>query len=464
MKIFFLFISIISSQILMGKELLIIFADKNAPQAFQQQSRQEIIELAATEELELIWADPQKGVPAEITTLPAIVFQSDKGRYYYAGRYTEISTIKNFIRSSRVALPINKAFSKNDCYVKQWGRAKVGMALKLTPLQAKKDSPYTKQEFQEEFSSRLTQQLIGYQYQEKASFQKTDRLFYLDVHPYLDDAQQLYLSVAIYSPFNCIEPIYSNFNSPIKGHLDRIDNLIELVSKEASQQITTCLQSSTIGDAYLPIDNLAQVSWESLGLKLEKPTNLKGLDSQQQTQNLADTWKYDRAIDKKVPVLFFRFQPPLDRYAGEFKQIQGKMDLDANKQIQQIQFEVEVGSMTMGMESLDTKVLKSYLKAKKFPKATFSSTLIGKHEPLVWGQTSTLSMEGDLQLLKKESSVQVQAYLTPSFDAAGQPIIIVQAKFGTNITQNYMIKGPDGPAEASENMEFDMNFIMTASK
>jgi len=46
--------------------------------------------------------DVRQGVPAEITATPTIVFQNTRGRAIYASRYTELNTIKNFVRTSRL--------------------------------------------------------------------------------------------------------------------------------------------------------------------------------------------------------------------------------------------------------------------------------------------------------------------------------------------------------------------------
>lgn len=447
------------------EERLIIFTQAEEDQFFVEKVLPEIKALAEQEGIQLDELMIDKGVPSGITSTPAIIFNNSKGRFIYSGRYVEVNTIKNFIRTSRVTALGQLGTIKENCLVKQVGKTQLGISIKLTDLKKESNDFTNDQMLANDIRSMVFQSIQNYSLKPKVKFLKTDRLFYLDIHPYLGKNNQLFLSYALFSQFDCINPIYKNFSKPIYGRVEDKAQLLKQLGDEVTTKIEGILKSSIIGDAISPIsDKIPEKSWEQLGFTISKTTYEKVDFTAMADKNIPNSWMYLQAVSDKVPALLFKFKAPLDRYAGEFKTMNGSMQLKTDGQIDRISFEVDVKSMTMGMASLDEKVLKSYLKVKKFPKATFKSTKISAHRPLEWGQTISVEMGGELQIMKYKRPVQVEALLTPSIDDTGKSILIAQVHFGINITQDYAIKGPDGPKEASEQMELDMNFIMESEQ
>ncbi|MEM1218482.1 MAG: YceI family protein [Bacteroidota bacterium] len=438
-------------------EELVVFTQA-ADAFFTQNVLPELLTIAEEEDIPVRTLDLSKGIPAGLTTSPAIVYQSARGRVTYAGRYTETQTLKNFIRTARVASQKPGNFQKEQTLFAQLGRAKLVVPVKITPLQG--NTQGAPEALNEQMLDELERGMKQLSRGQIVQYGRTDRAFYLDLHPYLGADGTLYLGVEIYSQFSCIEPTYSALTSPAKGAITDLAAWLPELGQKMEQEILTQLKKSEIGDAYQPISaEVPSKTWEELGIKLPAGDPNPRFKVPAKGRVLGEQWSYGGAIDERIPALQFQFQEPLERYSGEVSQIKGSMSL-VDGQIKQGYFEVDVNSMTMGMESLDQKVLKSYLKAKKFPKASFRFVDIPPHEELAWGETTLIPMTGSLKLLKNEHEVPCQTQFTPMVNEAGQPVLLVQAQFALNITDWYGIEGPDGPEPARKTLEFNLNFLL----
>ncbi|MEO0470133.1 MAG: YceI family protein [Bacteroidota bacterium] len=452
--IFFLLHLVASAQV----EQLIVFT-QTADQLFQSQCLPKLKAYAEQEGIELIQRDLTAGLPVNISTTPAVVFQNGKGRSVYAGRYTEFNTFINFIRTSRIVPQRQAAFIKENVLVRQIGRAQTIVPIKFTALGGEKQNDWQPTDVLRSLEAGM----MAFQYRAKTEAARTDRLYYLDLHPYCDQNQMLSVSVALFSQFSCIEPIFQRFEQPFRAPYAEKDRLFQQIGKAVSQEIQKSLQASPIGDAYQAVaDNTPVQSWEALDLALPATiTSSTQIDYPDQ-QAIPSQWVFSGPINDRIPALQFRFMEPLERYSGEVRTLSGSLSLQ-DQQVQSISFTAQTRSMTMGMESLDQKVLKSYLKAKKYPRAHFSLDKVLAQTALSWGESTTIELMGQLQLLRYKRPVQVSASLIPTLSAAGEPELIVQASFPVNITDNYGIKGPDGPSPANKTILIDLNFIMKAA-
>ena len=424
---------------------------------FKSEILEELKDLAQTEGIPVREIDLLSGAPEELTTSPAIVYQSARGRVLYSGRYAETQTLKNFLRTARVAVQKPGDFSKAQTLYAQIGRAKVVMPVKITALkgEASADHPDLEKQILTWVQQGMQQFAMG----DRVQYGRTDRAFYLDLHPYINATGTLFLGVEIYSQFSCIEPVFSALDTPVSGKANDLSAWLPQLGKQMEEQVLKQLQESKIGDAYHPISSGVPVrSWEELGLDLPEGSADAPFRVPSEGAIGAD-WVFGGPIDNRIPALQFQFQEPLERYSGEVAEIAGSMEFNSG-QITKGYFEVEVNSLTMGMESLDQKVLKSYLKSRKFPKASFQFVDIPPHQELSWGETTNIPMTGKLQLLKGTHEVPCQTQFTPMIDEDDQPVLLVQAQFAVNITDWYGIAGPDGPSPARKTLEFNLNFLL----
>lgn len=449
---------------LSAKERLLVYYQAVQDQCFAQQTLPSLQDFAEKEDLELVISNQiTDGLPEEITTTPAIIFQNGKGTAVYAGRYTEFSSIRNFVRIARISKQSVLDLEKESVWIKNCGRAQIALALKVTPLNGARLPDFSEETLKVTLVKGLSAGMEAYTKTKKAALKRTDRLFYLDVHPYINTEGQLYLSMAIFSSFSCIDPIVERFDTPFVGDRENAAAISQALGRYAIQSIENNLIHSKIGDAYTAIsDDIPIRSWEDLGYPKPKRETKAEDKSVLPDFALPKIWQLVGPINTKVPLIQFHFAAPLERYAGEVRQASGQIELDEQNQIKSGDFKVAVNSLTMGMASFDAKVLKSYLKARKHPESSFQFKQVRLRAPLTWGHNGHATIIGDFELLGKTRPVSMNAILVPGVDDQGQPILIVQGDFQLNITDLFGIKGPDGPDPAKKTLVFNLSFLMEA--
>jgi polyisoprenoid-binding protein YceI len=199
-------------------------------------------------------------------------------------------------------------------------------------------------------------------------------------------------------------------------------------------------------------------TWVELNLDLPKGTSTN--DVVNSDIPLKKNWTYAGAIDADVPALQFRFMSPLDRYVGEVTKLKGDLQLNDNQQLTSGDFEVETNSVTMGIPDFDEKIHKKFIKAYKFPKATFRFNNLSNPPKIAWNKTTSCEVYGDFTMVGKTKKVAMQTQLTPTMGDNGETLLLVQATFSLNITDDFGINGPDGPEMAKKTMNFNLNFYI----
>lgn len=433
-----------------------VFIEKTYPQlrAYCLERKITILERPITE-----------GLPAEITTTPAVVFQNPKGRSIYSGRYVAFSSVVNFIRNCRFSpTELTEKDCKTNVLALKNGRSTIIAPLKITNLMGSFDQNFNQNDFQTAATAAILRGSSDAANPAK-SFKlatesvcknKTDRAFYLDFHPYRNADSTYFLTVELYAQFSCIEPIYTNKGEAFSGK--DIMPLFEKAAKMLSSEIFKALNNSQIGDAVSFISDKTSVkTWNELNLDLPKVTQ-KTTKIAYSNVEMPKNWQYAGALDKETPILQFRFLPPLNRYVGEIKSMKGALKMSDAKTIKDGYFEAAMTSLTMGDEDFDHKVLEKYIRAQDFPDARFSFKNITLPKNLKLGEVVELPIKGQFIFMKKEKELTVNAKFTPILDDNGKPQMDVSVQFGLNITDGYGIQGPDGPEEARKNMAFFMNF------
>lgn len=439
-------------------EEIIVFTQKK-DEIFAEKTLPKLQIFCKEKNIKLLENDAQSGLPAEITTTPCIIFQNSKGRSVFSGRYTDWESVVNFVRNSRF-LPIEKA--ENDCretvFLHQNGRTSVFSLLKITPLTGDLPKNFDQNNFQVLVNQYVKNSLQQFQKVAKACKTKTDRAFYMDMYPYRDKKGIYYLNVALYSQFSCIVPVFEN-NKKVLQNTD-LQALIKeaaiLLEKEIFQQ----LANSQIGDAVSFVGNEIPVKdWETLGFSLPKMSE-KSVVQVNTNIEMPLAFKYAGAINSEIPALQFRFFSPLDRYVGEIKNLNGNMKMLDNQHISLGNFETEMLSLTMGNADFDHKIHEKYIKAQKYPKASFHFENIVLPKPFKINEVINIPITGKMDFMGKIIPLTVNTVFTPEINENQSFVLKVSCRFSLNITENYGIKGPDGPKNASENMEFLMNFLL----
>jgi polyisoprenoid-binding protein YceI len=407
-----------------------------------------------------------EGLPTEITTTPAVIFQNPKGRSIYSGRYASFSTVVNFIRNCRF---FPAEISADDCktdvlYLKN-GRSTLIAPLKITEVSGNLDKNFDQTAFKAAATAAILRGCLAEQNATK-KFQmtpqpicktKTDRAFYMDFHPYRNADGTYFLTVELFSQYSCIDPIFTNKGEAFSG--TDVLPLFEKAVKMLQNEVFRAINSSAIGDAVSFVSEKTTVkTWNALNLSLPKAREKTDVQTVHTNVEIPKNWNYAGALDKETPVLQFRFVPPLNRYVGEVKTMKGNLKMSDNQTITSAYFEATMNSLTMGDEDFDHKVLEKYIKVQKYPDARFSFKNIVLPKKLKIGEVIELPIKGQFTFMKKEKELTVNAKFTPVLDDNGKPQMDISVQFGLNITDGYGIQGPDGPEDARKNMAFFMNF------
>ncbi len=445
-----------------SEEALVIFTQPEDLH-FELTTVPQIRQFAEKEGIQLILKEAGEGLPANITTTPALIFQNFRGRSIYSNRYAEFTTISNFVRTSRVASQRPITYLRSEVLARRQGRTTIALPIKITPISGKGAGKIDAEEFKAEIIKELSNAMQSFDWEKEVRLKKTDRLFYIDLHPYLDERKNLYLSSEIYSQFSCQDPIFSQLKTPVNGTWERRKEALKQVAVLLEQEINRQIIESKIGDAFTPVsEETAALEWEDLGLQLPSAPSRPRSISASDLPRIPNGWSFYKATDEAIPIVQFRFMEPLDRYAGEVRTLSGNMELDADQQRLTGNFEAEMQSLTMGMASFDENVLGKYIKAFKFPRSSFQFDSSVPIPPLNYGQTQEVIVDGTFELMRRKRPVKVQALLTPIVSETGQPLLLVNAFFSLNIVDDFKIKGPDGPAPARKTLLFDLNFLMKA--
>jgi polyisoprenoid-binding protein YceI len=430
-----------------------VFIEKTYPQlrAYCLERSITILERSITE-----------GLPAEITTTPAVIFQNPKGRSIYSGRYASFSTVVNFIRNCRF---FPAEISADDCkadvlYLKN-GRSTIISPLKITDLGGNIENNFDQNAFKAAANAAILRGInFGKKFQmttQPICKTKTDRAFYMDFHPYRNAEGTYFLTVELFSQYSCIDPIFTNKGEAFSG--TDIMPLFEKAVKTLETEVFKALSGSAIGDAVSFISEKIEVkTWDALNLSLPKASEKTVIQTVNTNVEMPKNWNYAGALDKETPVLQFRFVPPLNRYVGEVKTMKGNLKMSDNQTITSAYFEATMNSLTMGDEDFDHKIFEKYIKVQKYPDARFSFKNIVLPKKLKIGEVIEMPIKGQFTFMKKETALTVNAKFTPVLDDNGKPQMDISVQFGLNITDSYGIQGPDGPEEARKNMAFFMNF------
>lgn len=441
-------------------EQLLLFLQKE-DQYFATNVLPQLQEYAEKNEILLLVKEPGAGIPAEISSTPALIFFTARGRSLYAGRYAEFSTIENFIRTSRVAAQLPAENCRENILTSKQGRMQVIAPLKITELQGSVRPELDRTGFRQALEAGIAEGAIGFSRQARTCIKRTDRAFYLDVHPYVDKQQSLYLSYAVFSQFDCINPIATSGEQPISGSWADREQLFAALGRKFAAIVSVALNGSTIGDALTAIpETTAFAEWENYYQYPEIAKESARSWDAEALGPLPTEWTFAGPIAPDFPVIQFQFQAPLDRYAGEVQDVSGTIALSEDGSLNSGAFTVETAGLTMGMPELDEKVHRKYIRISRFPEATFQFSDLKSDSSLEWGKISRLSIPGTFQLMRYRKPVLMSAELQPLLDENGQAILLVSAQFQLNITDDFGIAGPDGPAEAAKTMHFNLNFLM----
>ncbi len=397
--------------------------------------------------IQFVQLDASEGAPVEITATPALVFQSPRGRAVFGGQLVQWSAVENFIRTARTNPVAAQSAIVQDILIQTDGRQSIGFPLKWTAWTGEQPAG----DWKALFRDQLAEQLNAAE-QDEARLLPTDRRFYVDVHPYAND-QDVFLSIAIFSQFDCIHPIYENFGQPVRASVAQPTEVLQ----QAAQLIATIIEQHwanvQAGDALYALPAyLPAKSFEELGLTIPSRSTPQ-LEAPDRLGVNTSRWEQVRPLSAGQPLVQFNFPSPLERYAGEVRELDGQLRLSDSKMSGT--FTANLRSLTMGNAEFDAKVLRDYLRVRRFSEAVFSfeDAVLSPN----WQSGTPVVVDGELQFLGQIVPLAVNARFQPS----GTPDnLVVSVQFEMDIARPFGLPGPDGPEYAKEHLQFSVQFEM----
>jgi polyisoprenoid-binding protein YceI len=445
-----------------GQLIVFVQPDSSAiDDVFLQRSLPEIRKLADAMGVSVHVADARKGSPAEVALTPLIVYQNHRGRSVYQGRTTTLERIRNFLRTSRFVPQGKEPNRRENIPVWSQGRSRVWAPLKVAPVSGTRPNDYNHDAFVTEAFKSIAKGFKNFRIQKKVELDRADRGFYMDFNPWLSDDGTLFITVVVFSQFDCKAPVFSK---KIVGPWKKRQILFRQASTAGENAVKQIIADPASGDSFNPVKkDTLQKNWGQIGFPLPPAPKV-------QTAEVAvsavvpQKWALTDSGPNDPPMIQFRFPAPLDNYAGEVKSGRGEISLPQNRKVDGAKGFVEIdtrGNITMGDSRLDEAITGSMmLYTKKFPAARFDIEKIsGDGKPIAYGRLSPAFVAGKFILKGKSIPLTSMTQIEPVMDEDGRPRLLVNGSFKIDL-RTFDIEGADGPAPARHLLLFDLNLIL----
>jgi polyisoprenoid-binding protein YceI len=447
-----------------ASEQLIVFVQPDISplaKAFQQNQFPQIGKLAQTLGVDLHVVDACKGSPLSVGVTPLIVYQNHRGRSIYQGRTTTLERIRNFIRTSRF-VPQGKAPNRRENIpVWQEGRSRIWAPLKVAAVTGTPPKDYNHDIFVAQALENIVKGFKKFRIQKKVDLGRADRGFYLDFNPWRSRDGTLYLSLVLFSQFDCKTPV---FQKKMTGPWADYRKLFQESAAVMENTIARIIKDPESGDSFDPVGiNTPQKSWKSIGFPL--PPAPKGKTAALNVSaEIPQHWILATSGPDDPPMIQFRFPAPLDNYSGEVTSAKGEFSLSEDLKLDSADGMIEIDTrtaITMGDPMLDEAIQGSMLLyTKKFPTARFDvEKITGDGLPLVYGRLSPAAVSGTFTLKGKDVPLNAKMEFEPIIGEDGKPRLLIRGAFTIDL-RVFNIEGADGPAPARHMLILDLNFIL----
>ncbi len=450
-------------------ELLLFHSGTDHPvtQDFLKKYAPQIEEMAKSQDIVVKRVDVSQGTTDLVHFTPAIVFQNHLGRSLYVGRYHYVDKIKTFIRTVKRLPQKDVINQKHDVMVWENESAKVISPIKVTPLAGELPKGFDQEAFQEKAFTAIAAGTKNYKFEKHYDARRVDRLMYTAFYPYRSKDGKLYISMEAYSQFNCVIPVFKQFDEPVSGSFKSWEKVFQKAGAVIEAQIIAQLESIENGDGLLPVASSTPVkSFDALGYPLPPAPQGGSVTVVPTDLTVPQKWTVEGPVADDIPLINFNFPAPLDSYAGEVRKMEGGLELGAGATISKslASFTAVLESMTMGDESLDEHVAEM-IALMDFPQSSFSfrEVEVIDQPVLNFGSVTQIVVKGTLDFKGLKAPVTVTSQIEPVLNEAGEPRLQVYAFFKMPLKEKWDVDGPDGPEASSNFLDFNLNFLLKPS-
>ena len=442
-------------------EILVLFTNEEA--LITQGEIDNLADLSKNLKLEFKVHHAGNGLPSDVTTLPSIYFQNRKGRSKYYGRYTNLDRIHNFVRTCKLVHKKDGVSPTKDLLVWKNGKADIDAPLKISPLAGTSPKDFDAENFKKEIAQSMDKGMQNFQLEASHEVTAYSRSFYINVYPYVNEFADFVLTGELFSQYNCIQPIFTQFSPAIaQGKWENRSSVLEAFGNAMETEIIRQIESSKEGDAFNPVPvDVKTISWEKLGLTIAGQSTTTTVSNAKFEGTLPKKWTVEDRTNKDEPIIIFSFLSPVDSYAGEVKALSGDLELSENLTMKGAtgKFTVQTSDVTMGAEDFDEEVQNKMLQMGLFPNSQFEFLEIeGGENPLTVGRTENCVVKGKFTMIGISIPITVEAEIEPIVDDNQSIKLVVTCDFEVPLFDKFKIEGPDGPSPAKDVLQFFMKF------
>ena len=445
-------------------EQLIVFMQPNVSavdRAFREDHLPLIRKMAEEMGVGVHEVDARQGSPAEVAVTPLIVYQNHRGRSIYQGRTTTPERVRHFIRTSRF-VPQGKAANRRlDIPILPQGRSRIWAPLKVAAVTGTRPDDFDHEAFVTEALKNIAAGFKKFRIQPEALLGRADRGFYMDFNPWRSAGGTLYLTVVLFSQFDCKEPVFTKkITAPWVQHTKLFRDAAAILENEVARIAANPLS----GDSFDPVSrDVPNKNWEAIGFPLP-PAPDQAATGAAVAAEIPRHWILTPSGPEDPPMIQFRFPAPLDNYTGEVTAALGEFSLADNLMVDGATGFIEINTttaITMGEPTLDEAIRGSMLLyAKKFPTASFVVDRIhSDRQPIAYGKLTPSVVAGTFTLKGKSTPLNTKLELEPVIAADGKPRLLIRGGFAIDL-RFFDIEGADGPAPAKHTVLLDLYFIL----
>ena len=447
-----------------GDEQLIVFMQPDVSavdKAFRKSHLPQILIIAREMGVSVHVVDARRGSPAQVAITPLIVYQNHRGRSIYQGRTTTPDRVRNFIRTSRFVPQGKEANRRKDIPILQIGRSRIWAPLKVAAVTGTRPDNYNHDAFVAEALKNIATGFKKFRMQKQADLGRADRGFYMDFNPWRSEGGTLYLSVVLFSQFDCKDPV---FTKKITAPWDQRNQLFQEASATMEQAVVRIAANPQSGDSFDAISGDApEKNWAAIGFPLPAAPE-KSDPGSGASVKIPQDWILAESGPNDPPMIQFRFPAPLDNYAGEVTSATGEFRLADNLMVDGATGSIEIDTttaITMGEPNLDEAIQGSMLLyARKFPTAEYvTSNISSDKESIAYGKLTPAFATGTFTLKGKSVPLGIKLELEPIIAEDAKPRLLIRGKFRIDL-RFFKIEGADGPAPANHTVLLDLNFIL----
>jgi polyisoprenoid-binding protein YceI len=405
--------------------------------------------------------EARDGSPEEVAITPLIVYQNHRGRSVYQGRTSTPERIRNFIRTSRFVPQGKELNRREDIPVWSKGRSRVWTPLKVAAVTGTPPKDYNHDIFVAQALENIKKGFKKFRIQKTVDLGRADRGFYMDFNPWMSKDGTLYLSLVLFSQFDCKAPV---FQKKMIGPWQDYRELFQESAAVMENTVARIIKDPESGDSFDPVGkNTPQKDWKVIGFPLP-PAPIEKTAALNVSAEIPQHWILAKSGPDDPPMIQFRFPAPLDNYAGEVKSAKGDFSLSEDLKLDSAEGLIEIDTrtaITMGDPVLDEAIQGSMLlSTKKFPTARFIiEKITGDGLPLVYGRLSPAAINGIFTLKGKNLALNAKLEFEPVIGEDAKPRLLIRGAFKIDL-RVFNIEGADGPAPARHMLLFDLNFTL----